>query len=59
MTLHNSSAHHVLSSLMRESLVDKHVIARTEGQAPSAQGLAPGCGDFRKFMLAQAINCVD
>jgi molybdenum storage protein len=32
MTLHNSSAHHVQSSLMRESLVDKHVIARTEGQ---------------------------
>src|SRR5271170_733178 len=31
MTLHNSSANHIQSSLMRESLVDKHVIARTEG----------------------------
>ncbi len=31
MTLHNSSAHHVQSGLMRESLMDKHVIARTEG----------------------------
>ncbi len=31
MTLHHSSAHHVESGLMRESLVDKHVIARTEG----------------------------
>lgn len=31
MTFPNSSAHHVESSLMRESLVDKHVIARTEG----------------------------
>jgi molybdenum storage protein len=32
MTLQNSSAYHMQSSLMRESLVDKHVIARTEGQ---------------------------
>lgn len=31
MTIHNSSAQHVQSSLMRESLVDKQVIARTEG----------------------------
>ena len=31
MTLSNSSAHHVESSLMRESLVDKNVIARTNG----------------------------
>lgn len=31
MTLPISGAHHVESSLMRESLVDKHVIARTEG----------------------------
>jgi molybdenum storage protein len=31
MTLHKSSAHHVESRLMRESLVDKHVISCTEG----------------------------
>ncbi len=35
MTLHTSSAHHVESILMRESLVDKHVIARTEGHVYS------------------------
>lgn len=32
MSLDHSSARHVESSLMRESLVDKSVIARTEGQ---------------------------
>jgi molybdenum storage protein len=31
MTLHKSGAHHVESKLMRESLVDKHVIGSTEG----------------------------
>jgi molybdenum storage protein len=31
MTIHNSSAQHVQSGLMRESLVDKRVMARTEG----------------------------
>ena len=35
MSLHHSSARHVESSLMRESLVDKSVIARTEGQVSS------------------------
>lgn len=35
MTFPNSGAHHVESSLMRESLVDKHVIARTEGHVYS------------------------
>ena len=35
MTLHGSGARHVESSLMRESLVDKNVIARTEGQVVS------------------------
>src|SRR5436305_10087047 len=35
MSLHHSSARHVESSLMRESLVDKNVIARTEGQVSS------------------------
>src|SRR5215813_2866091 len=35
MTLENSSARHVESGLMRESLVDKGVIARTEGQVSS------------------------
>jgi len=35
MTLHGLGARHVESSLMRESLVDKNVIARTEGQVVS------------------------
>ncbi len=35
MTFHDSGARHVESSLMRESLVDKNVIARTEGQVVS------------------------
>src|SRR6266567_3085569 len=35
MSLHHSSARHVESSLMRESLVDKNVIARSEGQVSS------------------------
>ena len=35
MTLHGFGARHVESSLMRESLVDKNVIARTEGQVVS------------------------
>jgi molybdenum storage protein len=35
MSLHDSSARHVESRLMRESLVDKNVIARTEGQVSS------------------------
>ena len=35
MTLHGPGARHVESSLMRESLVDKNVIARTEGQVVS------------------------
>lgn len=32
MSAHRPGAHHVMSSLMAESLVDKKVIARTEGQ---------------------------
>jgi molybdenum storage protein len=35
MSPHDSSARHVESRLMRESLVDKSVIARTEGQVSS------------------------
>ena len=35
MTFHDSGARHVESSLMRESLVDKNVIARTDGQVVS------------------------
>lgn len=35
MTLHGLGVRHVESSLMRESLVDKNVIARTEGQVVS------------------------
>jgi molybdenum storage protein len=35
MSLHDASARHVDSRLMRESLVDKNVIARTEGQVTS------------------------
>lgn len=35
MSLDSSSARHVESRLMRESLVDKNVIARTEGQVSS------------------------
>jgi molybdenum storage protein len=35
MSLHDSNARHVESRLMRESLVDKNVIARTEGQVSS------------------------
>lgn len=35
MSLHDASARHVESRLMRESLVDKSVIARTEGQVSS------------------------
>ena len=35
MTLHGLGAQHVESSLMRESLVDKNIIARTEGQVVS------------------------
>ena len=35
MTFQDSSAQHVESSLMRESLVDKNVIARTDGQVVS------------------------
>ena len=35
MTLHGLGARHVESSLMRESLVDKNIIARTEGQVVS------------------------
>ncbi len=35
MTFHDSGARHVESNLMRESLVDKNVIARTDGQVVS------------------------
>jgi molybdenum storage protein len=35
MSLHDANARHVESRLMRESLVDKNVIARTEGQVSS------------------------
>jgi molybdenum storage protein len=35
MTFHDFGAQHVESGLMRESLVDKNVIARTEGQVTS------------------------
>jgi molybdenum storage protein len=35
MTFHDSGAQHVESGLMRESLVDKNVIARTDGQVTS------------------------
>jgi molybdenum storage protein len=35
MTFHDSGARHVESRLMRESLVDKNVIARTDGQVVS------------------------